>query len=856
MKLSLNWLSDFIDLSDVPVEEIVRELTLRTCEVEEHFTVYDHLDSVVLARVLEQDKHPNADRLSLCKVDAGTETLQIVCGAPNVAADMYVPLAKVGARLPLADGNLLEIKVGKIRGEASHGMLCSPKELGLVELTADVDGLLDLEPYMASSNGQPPWATAAGGSKKPARKTAKKAKSKAKTVAKVAPASTPVKLGTALGELFPLKDTIIDIDNKSITHRPDLWSHYGFARELAVIFKRKLKLHPLDAKARAAAKGMPDRKIQIAKGAGHAYHGQHVSGVRIAPSPAWMQARLWNVGQRPLNNVVDATNYLMFEVGQPNHAFDARELKSDTISVATAGAGNIKKFTTLDETERTLPEDTILIMDGSGAKAEAVALGGIMGGLKSGVQDDTTDLFLESATFPRESIRRALSALQLRTESAIRFEKGQDPANAKPALARLVELLALTNPDLKVGKVTGAEPVGPKQSIIKVRAGFLQKRLGIDIKDKEIGAILERLGCTASQDKKGDWKITAPTYRSQYDLTIPEDIVEEVGRIHGLDRIEPSAPLIACAPPPVNRSRLYERRLKNHLAFAGHYHETYNYSFGSKEENELFGPAGLPLANSVSPDRDRMRVSVIPGLLHQAAGNQDRFEEVRLFEFGRVYAPNGKGQLPTEKKRVCLVQRPARARLDVDDGLFQAFLEFRSFIEDTLRAFAPGEPELRAHTGADDIFHPNCAVELIAGGKLVARCGIVSPVREKTFDLKRPALLAEILFDELFEVGDATVRDYAPPSVFPDSSFEFSVVMDRTASTRAPYDLIQELEIPEVREVTLLTIYSGAPLPDDKMSVSFGVRCGLQEGTLSGDQLQQILDRIVGKLADAGYPLR
>ncbi len=874
MKLSLNWLNDFIDLADVPLERIVRELTLRTCEVEEFYPAYAHLDDVVVARVLEKERHPNADRLSLCKVDAGTATLPIVCGAPNVAAGMFVPLARIGAKLPMG-GEILEIKSGKIRGEISEGMLCSAKELGLVELTEATDGLIDLGPHLAHVQTAPPWAHPAsgGGAKKTAsQKIAKKAaRSKVAKKAQAAPPGGPPAapapavrppestIGTPLSVLFALKDSIIDIDNKSITHRPDLWSHYGFARELSAIFNRPLKFNPLATPEIAAAPGLPSKKIVIEPGAAYAYFGQHVRGVRVGPSPAWLRARLWNVGQRPINNVVDATNYLMFEIGQPNHAFDARELKSDTIGVATAEQQNIKTFTTLDGVAREIPPHAIMILDGADPRATPLALGGIMGGLASGVREDTNELFLESATFPREKIRFALAKLQLRTESAIRFEKGQDPAQAQIALHRLVDLLALTCPDLAVGKIAGKAPVGAKRNVIKIPAGFIPRRLGVEIADGEVRSILERLGCTVQSDKKGGQAITVPTYRSWHDLTIPEDIVEEVGRIYGLDRIEPVAPLIACAPPVPNERRAFERALKTYLAQTGNFFETYNYSFAAASDNELFGQAGLALANPTQADRDRMRVSLIPGLLRQAAGNQDRFDQVRLFEFGRSYFPGKKGELPTERFRVALVALPDRALLDGRDGLLETFLAFRGFLEDLLRSFTRTEPNVRVNAGPG-FYHPNCAVELACGpgeaAAVLIRAGILSPAREKDFDLKRPALLAEIDFDAFFEARAGAKRAYSPPSVFPDSNFEFSIVMDRTASTREPVRVIEAAGVPELRAVRLLTIYQGPPLPDDRMSVSYGVRCGLQEGTLTGERLQAILDLLVGQLNAAGFPLR
>ncbi|MCB1322595.1 MAG: phenylalanine--tRNA ligase subunit beta, partial [Leptospiraceae bacterium] len=510
---SLNWLHDYVDVLDIPVAGLINGLTLSTCEVDGVETIYAHLDIVRVARVLKVDKHPDADRLSVCKVQSGKENLTIVCGAPNVRADMLVPLAPVGARLPMGNDEVLEIKKAKIRGVESSGMLCAPSELGLEKITGEVDGLLDLSAWLTDSG------------------------------------HTADETGYALSELFPLADTVLDIDNKSITHRPDLWSHFGFAREIGAIFRRPLKYDPLiggapdhhaqgggsgkqsgkkksakkvhkkastnsassdnsrdtsrhisKATSKASLKAtvqkdaattarvqndgaaspavcshgfnsnskLPQKQIELEDEAALAYFGRHISGVRVQPSPLWMQARLLAIGQRPINNIVDVSNYVMFETGQPNHAFDARRLQASTIGVAANGGRiKIKNYTTLDGEERAMPDGAILILDGPiQSKTPVVALGGIMGGAGSEVADDTTELFLESATFPRERIRPTISAIGLRTDSAQRFEKGQDPARARPVLDRFTALLALSCPDLQAGKISGRQVV--KNRISKV----------------------------------------------------------------------------------------------------------------------------------------------------------------------------------------------------------------------------------------------------------------------------------------------------------------------------------------------------------------------------------------------------
>ena len=315
-------------------------LTRSTCEVEGVERVYDFLTDIKVAWVKEKKKHPGADRLSLCQVDTGQDVRQIVCGAPNVQAGQVVPFADVGARLPMPDGEILEIKPAKIRGESSSGMLCSPNELGLTDFFGEVNGLLVLG--AGSENGSAgkgkgkgfvfePADTGVGGSI-------------------LAELKSKFKPGASLASIFPLQDTVIEIDNKSITHRPDLWCHYGFAREIAAIFNRKIKFNPLAKSGITVTKSLGTKEVKIDKKAAKAYYGAYGQGVRVGPSPLWMRARLLSIGQRPINNIVDCSNYLMFEIGQPNHIFDAGNLKSETITVAPTGKTlAVSEFVTLDE---------------------------------------------------------------------------------------------------------------------------------------------------------------------------------------------------------------------------------------------------------------------------------------------------------------------------------------------------------------------------------------------------------------------------------------------------------------------------------------------------------------------------
>lgn len=875
MKLSLNWLCDFVDLSNLSPGEVAEALTRSTCEVEGFEQTFTHLNGVVVAEITNRAAHPNADRLSICTVNNGKEDLQIVCGAANADARQVVALATIGSKLPTAT-DVLEIKPAKIRGVASSGMLCAAAELGLTEMFGESDGLLILGRYTGSTKTSE-WQSAYG-------------------------IGAP-KLGAALAEVLQLGDVIFEIDNKSITHRPDLWSHYGFARELALLFGRKLGPDPLAqaltahgksgtkkkagkaaskktkskvVAAPAASVGKSTRrtdtggvsKVVIEAGAAKAYFGAMATGLQVAPAPLWMRARLVNVGQRSINNVVDASNYMLLESGQPNHVFDARRIQSDTVAVIRTKKPTA--FTTLDGQERQLPKECVLIQDGAGGQGQALAIAGVMGGLDSAVAADTTEVFLESATFRREDVRRVIARTALRTDSAVRFEKGQNPGNARAGLLRLAELLRKTNPELQLGAVLGSAPEGEQRNRIKLGCKFVNDRLGLDLKPAQMKKTLERLGfdVSLSTGKEVVMDVVVPAYRSQYDITIPEDVVEEIGRIYGYDNIASVAPLFEVKPVTPNQERLLERAIKQDLVRAGFF-ETNNYSFARLEDNRRLGQDGIALKNPSFQDRTQLRLSLIPGLLRQVASNQDRFEEVMLFELGRIYLPKpGKDTPVTELRRLVAVWLTRGSGSAGGAGVFSGdqpelgdYLHFRDQVGGLLEAqLGRVRPDnAGSDTGASpfvDHLHPACrAVWRDQADNLLGTVGLLHPAWQQDFDLKRRGFVAELYLDQVFAAQQAASTGYMPPSPFPESFFELSVLVDEHASTAQPVTILRGNE-DHILRVDLLDVYKGDSLPPAKKSASYRVACGRRDRTLTGDEVQKLMERCVQRLAQADMPLR
>ncbi|MEM8712247.1 MAG: phenylalanine--tRNA ligase subunit beta, partial [Planctomycetota bacterium] len=477
MFVSYRWLSRHVDLDGITPEQLGNDLTLSTCEVEGIEPFAPHLADVTVGHVLERKPHPDADKLGVCRVDVGAgEPLQIVCGAPNVGGDQRVAVATVGTVLP---GDF-KIKKSKIRGVESHGMICSVRELDLGD---EHDGI---------------WVLPEADGK-------------------------PLAVGQPVADALGLRDWVIEIDNKSLTHRPDLWGHRGIAREVAAIYERELKPLELSLPALGATPAFP---VRVEDGACSRYIGLGIDGVQNGASPDWMRHLLLAVGQRPIDLFVDLSNFVMLDLGQPNHAFDRTALDGGGIVVRKAKAGETMK--TLDGEERALEADDLLITSGD----EPVALAGIMGGEESKVQGGTSRLLLECAAFDAATVRRTSSRLALRTESSARFEKSLDPTLPKKAAAHFARLLAELQPGVSFPLALSDEgDWSDPARTLHVRGDVVRRDLGVELTDEAIGSILARLGL-APTPKGGGFDVSIPSARATKDLTIERDLVEEVGRIH------------------------------------------------------------------------------------------------------------------------------------------------------------------------------------------------------------------------------------------------------------------------------------------------------------------------------------
>ena len=633
MLISLNWVQKHcpFEVREEPIK-IGERFSLSTAEVEGAVCRGGKLDQFIAAKVEEVRPVEGApDNIKEVRVDIGRKTpITLICGALNVEKGMVAPYAKPGTHVL---GK--EITRREVRGVLSEGMLLAEDEL---ELSDSHEGLM------------------------------------------VLPDKT--RPGTPLSEIYPdLRDVVLEVDNKSLTHRPDLWGHYGIAREFSTIYEvLPMRPYSIDEKL-ASADGQAGIRVSIVKGEARRrcrrYCGLRIDGIQVGPSPDWLRHQLIAVGSRPINNIVDITNYILFDLGQPLHAFDIDKLQADKIIVRMPKKG--ETLTLLDGRTIQLHSEDLLIADGN----RPVALAGVMGGEDSEITDGTVSIFLESANFEPTSVR--LSSLRHgRTESSARFEKSLDPQQARLGILKAAEMILELCPEARVvGELqdVGFEP--PKPTVIELTNTFIPQRLGTDLSPDDTKKILLNLGFEVKEQaakstvgKKNSsetqWQVTVPSWRATRDVSIREDLVEEVGRIHGYGQIVPYAPRWPVAAPAGNPKRNLERQIKDFLILQGALSEVTTYSMVGPshcQEFELDADAHLKLQNPMNEELDRMRREIIPIHLEKTRENQRYFNRFGFFEIGRVYRKDPERlrepELPAETSRVAgRATRSSSARIN------------------------------------------------------------------------------------------------------------------------------------------------------------------------------------------------
>jgi phenylalanyl-tRNA synthetase beta chain len=773
---------------------------------------------VVVGHVVEREKHPDADKLSICKVDLGPagpgELVQIVCGAQNVATGQRVAVARVGTTLP---GDV-KIKKGRIRGQDSLGMICSMRELGLGE---EHDGI-----WVLPSEPAPP------------------------------------EIGAPVAAALGLDDWVLVIDNKALTHRPDCWGHRGIAREIVAVMHKplggQLQLKPLDLSPPETGGGDP-YPVRVETAGCPRYLGLAIDGVRNGRSPFWMQMLLLAAGQRPIDLLVDLSNFVMLDLGQPNHLFDRRRLSPDGITVRDARPG--ERMATLDGVERELIADDLLICSGD----EAVALAGVMGGEATKVDPDTTDLLLEVATFHPARVRRTAMRLGLRTDASARFEKTLDPTLPMHAAGHLVRLLRDLQPDVELPRRIGDAGTwsDPARSVA-LRPGRARALLGADLGDDAIERHLVSVGLAVTRSAEGPWQVAIPPARAAKDLTIEEDLIEEVGRLHGYDAI-PELDLVApVRPAPHDERRLLVRHMQDRLAGGARFHEAPTYSFLPDDVARAFGVAGEAYVEAVNPVLEawqRIRRGVMPSLLALLEGNLRRRVTVRLFDVAKGYLPENANEAgePREVHELGLAfaqQRPeADARFDA-----AALPRLQGVVEDLLRSL--GRPVARWERAAapEAWAHPGRALSgFVAGADAPAvHLAALEPGVARALGAgvaASDAAGARVSLDALLAVPEGPPA-YAPiprhPSVKVDVAFAAPEELEAAALDTAIRGAGKGL----VADVELFDLYRGDAVGAGRKSLAYHVVLQAADRTLSDKDEQKFLDRLARQAADAGAELR
>ncbi len=786
MYISMNWIGDFVDLSGLDLEALIHRFTLSTAEVEDIYHKGDDLRDVVAGKILSMENHPTSKKLHLLKVDAGDKIYDVVCGAPNAREGIVVPFVKEGG---MVSGQ--EITCATIAGCESHGMCCSEKELGISD---DHSGLMEL------------------------------------------PADTPI--GVDMTELYAIRDTVFEVDNKSLTNRPDLWGHYGIAREFAALTGRELK--PLETVSLEAYDNLPPIQIDVQDDLCFRYTGLKVRNIQKKVSPVDMRIRLYYCGSRGINLLADLTNYLMLEMGQPMHAFDCA--KVDQIEVKRFDKPF--SFTTLDGQERQVDENTLMIC----CKGEPVAIAGIMGGLDSEIADDTDSLLLESANFDAVSVRKSSTRLGLRTDASMRYEKTLDPEMCPTAIGRFLKLLLDIDPDAQViSRLTDVYRTRYPQISLCFDKAYVDRYTGIEIGNDQILQTLRALGFGADYDGQ-EFHVEVPSWRATKDVTIKADIIEEITRIYGYDNFQITTTHSALAPEKRSAGNKADNFAKDMLVERYHLHEVHSYIwFDAKKCKDL----GLSVEENVkllspqSPDLETLRTNMGPTLLAFVNENKSFAPDFGLFEIGRVCEGLKEDGMCNERKKLGIA---LYSRTRSEKELYLELLEILTALGRNIKraefTFAHAAPKHQWQ-------HPrNTAVVCYNGQELGWLCTLHPAVLSK-LDKKGAAVCAQLDMDA-FAAIPATDIAYREPSRFPGIDIDLSLVLPEGITYGQLAPAWAEFDQDTLKGVTLIDSFQQKGFSSITLRFAFSS----PERTLSKEEVQPWVDSILQKLAPLGVTLR
>ena len=803
MKLSLSWIRDYVKLpEDMDLKKLAYDLTMSTVEVEDVEDLARRFDKMVVGIIEKIEPHPNADKLRVCRVDIGDgEPKTIVCGGINLTEGMRVAVSCPGAVVRWhGEGEPVEIKNSKLRGVASYGMICASDEIGLGDLfpASQEAEILDLSSF-------------------------------------------EVPAGTPLADALDLNDVLLEIDNKSMTNRPDLWGHYGIARELAALYDLPLaRIEPFRTDVQSdfhVEIASPDRCSR--------YIGVEMSGMEVKPSPYWMQSRIWKVGMRPINALVDITNYVMLATGNPTHAFDADNI-TDHIVVRQAEEG--EKLVLLNDKEIDLCADDLVITDSEGP----VALAGVMGGAKDSILPDTKRVILEVANFDAAGIRRTALRYDNRTEASARYEKAIDPERCDQALALSMQYFRELYPEMQVTGYCDNYVKKLERARIDVDLSWLAKRLGKNLSDDVIRTKLELLGFEV-QIEDGVMHVTAPTWRSTGDISIKDDVMEEVARLYGYDNFEATSFTTSFEGAINQKKQDLIRNIKEYLAIRCGLQEVYTYPW----MNDTFVNAilqdtdgVLKLSTPPAPELSHIRCSLLPNLCEAAAKNERYFDDFSIFEEAQVFfdrnysSPYDETEsLPEQRRHI------AAAFASSVKNIGQLFRETKGVLEYMSRYTHMETLSFRKEekpVWADQVVWLN----VYRGEEKVGDMGLLAKKASMDCGIKNLSVMLFELDTEKLQPLKSRTNHFTHLAAYPETDYDISMLFDSGAAWTDIYDAVMGKKKASalLKEASFVDEYRGKQIPAGKKSVTIRLTIGSEEKTLTSQEIENAANQVMKKL--------
>jgi phenylalanyl-tRNA synthetase beta chain len=794
MKVSLSWLKDYVNI-DMDVRDLASALTMAGLEVETVTNAFDYLDNVVVGRIVEIRPHPNAKKLKLCRVDAGNRTLQIVCGAPNAAENILAPLALPGTVLP--DGSILQRC--DIRGQLSEGMLCSEREL---ELGDDRSGIMIL-----------PGTPAAG---------------------------------AKISEALCLSDFVLEIG--LTPNRSDCLSVMGIAREVAAL--RQLKInYPFKERQDNGREIFKYTSVEI-KAPEHCprYAAALVRGITVSESPFWLRKRLLSVGQRPINNIVDITNFIMMECGQPLHAFDFDTLAENRIVVRTAEKG--ETFITLDQKERILDPDMLMICDGK----KPVAIAGVMGGLNSEIENSTKNVLIESAYFNPLSIRKTSKKLGLSTEASYRFERGLDPLGTVRALMRAASLMTGIGNGTLTGGIIDENPITHRVAPIELGISETGRLLGIEMSGEEITSCLESIEFEVENAGSETLKVTPPSFR--VDIARPVDLMEEAARLYGYDNIPTTLPSMDAETAQPLKTLVLRDKIKNIMTGLS-FMEAINYSFISESSCDQLrlhpdDPKRklLKVLNPLNEEQGVMRTSLVPGLLETMRRNlSQQMRNLKIFETGNIFLSKGRDSLPEEIEIAAGLwtgDRYNSAWYAKETGC--DFYDIKGIVEGLLSGLGIADFSFtKMPSDSCRYTKPGYTAKIIAGGLEIGLAGEVHQEVLRSFNLKQKAFIFEINCSALLGLAEIPKRS-GPLPKFPFTTRDISIIVGKEIEAASILGRLNGFGEKLIENTYLFDVFEGGSVPYGKKSVSVRIIYRSPEKTLEDNEVNVIHTDITNRL--------